>query len=199
VSISRWLRVVFCLVVVCSWSAQAAGVWTLPALMEAGRVSLYVGQSVVIEVSDAVRVAVAEPKIADVAAISRTEVLVSARVAGTTTLHIWDDTGISSLLVRVSENNEDLVTELKSRLKLPGVEPWMRGDSVVLEGWVESSAQKERAVQVAAVYGKVVDLLTVSESAATADDAETSVEDASGPWSVEVFRVVEREVVELEN
>lgn len=165
VSVDRtWLRVVIPLMLALGlgwpWTSHA-GPLTLESVLELGGLSMHTGESVVISVADAVRVAVAEPKVADVAAISRNEVLVSARAAGDTTLHIWDQTGLASFPVRVYENTAELIKQIRERIGLPGVEPWVHDGTVVLEGWVESPAEKQRAAQVAGAYGKVVDLLAV--------------------------------------
>lgn len=128
-------------------------------------ISLGTGESVVLGVTDAVRVAVAEPKVADVAVVTRSEVLLTGRAPGETTLHIWDKDGLRSVTVRVFENTTHVIKELKTRLGLPGVEPWVHQGTVVLEGTVNSAAEKQRAIQVAGAYGKVIDLLVIQLSA----------------------------------
>jgi Flp pilus assembly secretin CpaC len=180
VSVGRaWLRIVIPLMLALGlgwppWVSRAAPV-ALHAVMEQGGLFMDTGESVVISVADAVRVAVAEPKVADVAAISRNEVLVSARTAGHTTLHIWDQTGLVGFPVQVSENTAELVRQIKGRIGLPGVELWMHDGTVVLEGWVASSAEKQRAAQVAGAYGKVVDLLAVRAAPDALDPTDSRI------------------------
>jgi pilus assembly protein CpaC len=135
-------------------------------------VSVGAGESVVLGVLDAERVAVADPGIADIAVISRYEVLVTGRTPGQTTLHIWDQTGLQKLDVRVFENTVALMQDFHKRLGLPDVEAWMHQGTIVLEGVVASAADRERAIQLAGAYGKVVDLLRVI-SAENAADAAT--------------------------
>jgi Flp pilus assembly secretin CpaC len=137
-------------------------------------VSVGAGESVVLGVLDAERVAVADPGIADIAVISRYEVLVTGRTPGQTTLHIWDQTGLQKLDVRVFENTVALMQDFHKRLGLPDVEAWMHQGTIVLEGVVASAADRERAIQLAGAYGKVVDLLRVTSAENAADAAYQS-------------------------
>lgn len=156
------------------WPGEAAQPpVALQTAVAAGLVALGEGESLVLQVTDAVRVAVAEPKVADVAVMGRNEVLVSARMAGETTLHVWDKNGLSSFSIRVLENKSNLVSELKNRIGLAGVEPWMHQDTVVLEGFVQTAAERQRALQVAAAYGsKVIDLLSLRQDQLTGETAD---------------------------
>lgn len=77
------------------------------------QLDIVVGESKVVEVSNPKRIAVGDAKIADVVGTGRTEILVSAKLAGETNLQIWDDAGQREITVRVFE--EDL-NKLKGRL-----------------------------------------------------------------------------------
>ncbi|MFB3918932.1 MAG: TonB family protein [Candidatus Velamenicoccus archaeovorus] len=80
----------------------------------ARQLDIVIGESKVVEVANPKRIAIGDPKIADVVGASRTEILVSAKAAGETNLQIWDDYGQREVLVRVFE--EDL-GRLKKRLE----------------------------------------------------------------------------------
>ncbi|MDD5019663.1 MAG: TonB family protein [Candidatus Omnitrophica bacterium] len=102
----------------------AAGAWFAPSRVypefffsdyDLGRqLDVVVGESKVVEVANPKRIAIGDPKIADVVGASRTEILVSAKEAGETNLQIWDDYGQREVMVRVFE--EDL-KKLKKRLE----------------------------------------------------------------------------------
>jgi TonB family protein len=80
----------------------------------ARELDVVIGESKVVEVANPKRIAIGDPKIADVVGASRTEILVSAKAAGETNLQIWDDYGQREVFVRVFE--EDL-GKLKKRLE----------------------------------------------------------------------------------
>lgn len=153
---------------------------------EMAPVTLGAGESLILPAVDATRVAIAEPRIADVAVVSRTEVLLTGRAPGETTLHVWDKDGLRSMPVHIFEKTAGIIDEMKERIGLPGVEPWMHQGTVVLEGTVDTSADKQRALQVAGAYGKVVDLLTVrtpqaaptESSGVNAEVVDPAVQDA---------------------
>jgi TonB family protein len=75
---------------------------------------IVVGESKVIAVSKPKRIAIGDPKVADVVGAGNTELLISAKSAGETNLQIWDDFGQRELVVRVFK--EDL-PKLKKRLE----------------------------------------------------------------------------------
>jgi pilus assembly protein CpaC len=146
------------------WLCSASESMSLQAVMQTGQLMLSAGQSTVMFVADVIRVAVAEPGIADVAVIGKGEVLVSARKVGITSLHIWDQNGLTSVDIRVVENTVELEEQLRQRIGLPGVEPWVWQGTVVLEGSVSSAAEKERANRIASAFGNVIDLLVINAS-----------------------------------
>ncbi|HHT28050.1 MAG TPA: BON domain-containing protein [Firmicutes bacterium] len=159
------------------WPCKAGESISLQSVMQTGQLMLSAGQSTVMFVADVIRVAVAEPSIADVAVIGKSEVLVSARKVGTTSLHIWDQNGLTSVDIRVVENTAELEEQLRLRIGMPGVEPWVWQGTVVLEGSVNSVAEKERARRIAGAFGDVIDLLTINaaqiESTVTEETADT--------------------------
>lgn len=118
-----------------------------------------VNQSQVLTFAGVERVAVANPEIADVIAVSNSEVLVVGKAAGTTSLYIWSGLGRSSYVVEVSSNNVQAAQEIQTALGYSGVRVQKVGQNILLEGVVNDQNQKNRAEKVAAVYGKVLNLL----------------------------------------
>jgi pilus assembly protein CpaC len=78
------------------------------------QVDLVLGESKVITVSNPKRIAIGDPKVADIVGAGNAELLVSAKAAGETNLQIWDDFGQRELTIRVF--TEDL-GKLKKRLE----------------------------------------------------------------------------------
>jgi TonB family protein len=78
------------------------------------QLDIVMGESKVVDVANPKRIAIGDPKIADVVGAGRTEILISAKAPGETNLQIWDDYGQREVQVRVFE--EDL-GKLKSRLE----------------------------------------------------------------------------------
>jgi len=144
------------------------------------RIYLYAGESVLKEVSGLKRVAVGESKIADVAVIENDTLLINGVSPGYTTLIIWDDTGMSKLdLVVTAQPPVDL--SLVQRL----LEPWdvqlnWWKERLVIQGTVDSEAEKERVENiVSSLWDPVVSLLVVQPE----QTAEKTGENAQS-WDV---------------
>ncbi|MBI5873197.1 MAG: TonB family protein [Candidatus Omnitrophica bacterium] len=78
------------------------------------QVDIVIGETKVIDVSNPKRIAIGDPKVADVAGASNTELILSAKAMGETNLQVWDDFGQREITVRVFA--EDLA-KLKKRLE----------------------------------------------------------------------------------
>ncbi len=113
---------------------------------------LYVGDSEIIECKDAKRTAIGDPVVADVVALSSSEILLNARSPGKTVLYVWDDSGrrLYRVSVKPSELDMDAICERISkelddqRLKVRGV-----GNTVILEGAVSREAESSKAEAIA--------------------------------------------------
>jgi Flp pilus assembly secretin CpaC len=157
-----------------------------------------VGESRILQVNDLVRVAVADPSVADVVVVSKTEVIVNGKKEGRTTLHVWDASGRSSYNVRVCVDNADLTREIEETIGMSGVTARFARSTLLLDGFVETDGDSERAERIAKAYAdKVVNLLTVRRPALPppppAIDA-VEVESAIGVQGVSV-RVVKDTVI----
>ena len=121
-----------------------------------------VNQSRVLAFAGVEKVAVANPEIADVLVVSKSELLVVGKRLGSTSLHIWSSKGRSSYTIKVSADDTVIAQVIKEALGYSSVRVQKIGQTVVLEGAVTDQIQKNRAEKLAAMYGdKVVNLIEV--------------------------------------
>lgn len=124
-----------------------------------------INQSVYLdEQSEITRVAIANPAIADVTVISKTEFLVVAKKEGTTSLYVWTAGGShQEYSVNVREYDSNTAAAITQMIGEPGVKVEKIGDKILLKGTVENQFVKKRAEKIAELYGtKVVNLLEMS-------------------------------------
>jgi pilus assembly protein CpaC len=129
-----------------------------------------VGQSVLVDTTQPIlRVALGMDGIAEVTATSPTEVMVNGKVAGVTSLIIWEAHGARQffkVMVRPStsvENEQVDAIQRELRLELPGqpLKLSVEGGTIFLRGTVKDLNSSQRAMQIASTAGKVVNLLYV--------------------------------------
>jgi len=134
-----------------------------------------VGKSVLVDCAKPVkRVSVGLGDLAEVVAISRTEVLVNGKAPGETSLIIWEQNGgreFFNLKVRTSpyESNdrlEGIRRELNTQLPGQFLKVSSTNGTIFLSGTVNDINSSNRAVQIASASGKVVNLLNVQIPAA---------------------------------
>ncbi len=134
--------------------------------------AVVVGQSRVLSVNEVVRVAVADPAVADVVVISKNEVLVNGKLEGRTTLHVWDSSGHTGFDVRVykvdslseppraerPETDPDVALKdaIVAALREPAIQVTVIKGAVLLEGEVPSDYSKLRAETIARLYASNV-------------------------------------------
>ena len=137
----------------------------------ANELSLNVGKSALVDFTRPVtRVAVGLGDIAEATAVSPTEVMVNGKAPGNTSLIVWEQGGERQFFnVAVHPSRaaaEDTLTALRRELRvaLPGqnITVASEGNLVFLRGTVNDLASSDRAVQMAASAGKVVNLLYVN-------------------------------------
>ncbi|NMB13082.1 MAG: hypothetical protein GX977_12470, partial [Firmicutes bacterium] len=121
------------------------------------------GESLLLPVFMPKRVAVTDPNIADVVIVNTEQVLVNGISVGTTALHIWEEKAVAYYRVRVVPNPDALVADLRKQLDRPEINIHMLNDKVILDGIIESNADRDRALSLAGAYGQVIDLLQVTE------------------------------------
>jgi len=167
----------FCAValVLCAASglqAQSSPPVSQPATIQDSANDLYVavGKTVLVDTANPIRrIAVGLGEIAETHAISRTEIMVSGKTAGETSLIIWDTLGGRqffnvkvSASASASNSNMDAIRR-QLRTELPGqtVSVTFDNNMVFLRGTVKDLTSSARAVQIASSAGKVVNLLNV--------------------------------------
>lgn len=132
--------------------------------------SVLVGRSVLLDCAQPVeRVAVGLGGFAEATPITPTEIMVNGKAPGETSLILWEKGGsreFFNVTVRPSEygaHDELDAVRRELRQQLPGqsVQVSMANGSVFLSGTVKDLENSDRAVQIASVAGKVVNLLNV--------------------------------------
>lgn len=136
----------------------------------ANELSVAVGKTVLVDcVRPVTRVAMGLGEVAEASVVTPTEIMVNGKVAGETSLIIWDDRGgrqFFNVTVRTSavmlENNLDSIRR-ELRTELPGqtLELTSENGVIYLRGTVNNLNSSDRAVQIASTAGKVVNLLNV--------------------------------------
>lgn len=123
-----------------------------------------VGKSQVMTVgNDITKVSITNPAIADVAVVSKRDVLINGKKPGTTTLIVWTQKGRYSYDVLVRADANLLRTTLERALKVNGLTVEITGDSVILIGRVNTTSQIKMAEQIASGFAsKVINLLTAT-------------------------------------
>ena len=141
----------------------------------ANDLSVVVGKSILLDCANPVeRVAVGLGGIAEAAAVSPVEILVNGKAPGETSLILWEKGGnreFFNVVVRagIAASNDRLdVIRRELNRELPGQVFKVSGENgaVFLAGTAKDLTSSERAVQIASVAGKVVNLLNVEVPAA---------------------------------
>ena len=133
--------------------------------------SLSVGKSVVLDLARPVtRIVVGQGGFADAQAVSPTQILLSGKTPGETSLIIWDQSGgrqFFNVTVRPSSfASNDVLEGIRRELRaeLPGQNVRVSQDNgvIFLRGTVNNLNGSDRAVMIASTAGKVVNLLNVN-------------------------------------
>jgi pilus assembly protein CpaC len=130
-------------------------------------ISLEPGDIWTVSVHELERIAIANPKVADVAIVSANEVLLQAKTPGTTNLLLWDSQGQHLTQIEVLNTftgaNEGQLNRLVSELKLFGVQVRRENEKLFLVGEVERQADLDRLEQMLTAYkDQVTNLVTVA-------------------------------------
>jgi pilus assembly protein CpaC len=121
-------------------------------------VSMEVGQNRLLLVSEDIsRVAVADPNVADLKVVTPTQVLLTAKGAGTTDLTLWNrDNHPLVMALQVTRNIDALKRQLRELFPGENITASAAGELVVLTGEVSDLRVPERAVEVAKLHAKQV-------------------------------------------
>jgi pilus assembly protein CpaC len=129
-----------------------------------------VGKTVLVDTAKPIRrIAIGSADVAETHAINRTEIMVSGKAIGETSLIIWDTLGNRQFFnVKVSGSSSASESSLEAvrrqlRAELPGQTLKVSYDNnmIFLRGTVNNLNSSDRAVKIAATAGKVVNLLDV--------------------------------------
>jgi pilus assembly protein CpaC len=157
-----------------SLQAQTTTTLSHPAAVSvqdsANELAVPVGKSVLIDCAQPIsRVAIGASEVAEAAAINRTEVMVTGKSAGETSLILWDTKGgrqffnVTVLAAQSisSDKLQGIRRELKSELPGQTVKISTENGTVFLRGTVKDLNSSERAVKIVSTIGKVINLLDV--------------------------------------
>jgi len=143
---------------------------------EAEELKLLVGEIKVLPVDGPQRIVIGNPAVADVTNVTKTEVSISPKAAGITTLVIWDKFGELSYKVKVfAEDINDVKKRVDSILKelnVPGVYAKSEEDEakVAIVGKVKDVLDKDRIINaLAPLKDKIMDLIEVKEEEAVVE------------------------------
>jgi pilus assembly protein CpaC len=111
------------------------------------------------------RVSLGSGELAEAVAVNPREILINAKAPGETTLIVWQQGGprlVYDLIVRPSTSKLEVVNQRIGR-ELPGQDMTVQveGDNVFLRGTAQDVVSAQRAFNIAATLGKVVNLLNV--------------------------------------
>ena len=131
----------------------------------AATVRVAVGQQRVVERSNISKVAIGNPKIADVRALSQRQLLVTGVSVGRTSLTIFSPAGSEQLNVHVTPQDLQASEREVGRLirGLPKVRVREIGDRLVLQGEVRS-VKEHRVELVRDMHPSVINMVTIAES-----------------------------------
>ncbi len=134
-----------------------------------------VGKSVLVDSDHPIqRISVGSAELAEASAVSPTEILVNGKAAGETSLIVWQAGGGRLFFnLKITPSNfasndrlEGLRRELRAELPGQTLQVSMENGLVFLRGNVKDLNSSNRAVQIAATAGKVINLLYVDVPAA---------------------------------
>ncbi len=138
--------------------------------------TLYMGETKMIPVSNPTRIAIGNPAIADVGGVSKSEITLSPKALGTTTLTYWDNFGEQTMQLKVVREN---MSEIKRRidnmiakLDIPGISTQAEDEEgkVILTGTVKTQQERERiTIALGPLAEKTLDLIKVKEEEAVVE------------------------------
>lgn len=134
--------------------AAAAILSPAPAYAQFTPLSIDLNQSYYLNTGRSItRVAIANPKIADVSLVDGTSLNVIGISPGTTTLNVWASNGYRyEYRITVSNQDSGLAKIIEDAIGLPDVRVQMIGGKVLLRGTVKNQYEKELAYKIAKLY-----------------------------------------------
>lgn len=135
--------------------AAAAILSPAPAYAQFTPLSIDLNQSYYLNTGRSItRVAIANPKIADVSLVDGTSLNVIGISPGTTTLNVWASNGYRyEYRITVSNQDSGLAKIIEDAIGLPDVRVQMIGGKILLRGSVKNQHEYNIANQIASMYG----------------------------------------------
>lgn len=134
---------------------------------------LFMGEIKIVPVNNPSRIVITNPNIADVTDVTKDEITLIPKAAGTTSLIFWDNFGEQSYLLKVlPENMSEIkhrIDNLLEKLNLPEVYTQIVEEEgkVLLLGRVKSPQDRERiSTAMGALKDKITDLILLKEEEA---------------------------------
>jgi len=134
---------------------------------------LYVGQPQTILINSPKRIAVGNPQVADIVNITKKELTIDPKAAGSTTLIVWDNFGEQSYRLNIFTEDMSIikrrVDNILSKINVPEVYAKAEDEEakVLLLGSVKTAKDKARIMLVLdQLKNKIIDLITVREEEA---------------------------------
>ena len=134
--------------------AAAAILSPAPAYAQFTPLSIDLNQSYYLNTGRSItRVAIANPKIADVSLLDGTSLNVIGISPGTTTLNVWASNGYRyEYRITVSNQDSGLAKIIEDAIGLPDVRVQMIGGKVLLRGSVKNQYERDLAYKIASLY-----------------------------------------------
>ena len=134
--------------------AAAAILSPAPAYAQFTPLSIDLNQSYYLNTGRSItRVAIANPKIADVSLLDGTSLNVIGISPGTTTLNVWASNGYRyEYRITVSNQDSGLAKVIEDAIGLPDVRVQMIGGKVLLRGSVKNQYEYDLAYKIAKLY-----------------------------------------------
>ncbi|BDG01206.1 type II and III secretion system protein family protein [Anaeromyxobacter oryzae] len=157
----RWAAALLLLVATSAIAATPAAVPTLRidrSVGAAAELALESGQNRLLVLSEEIgRVAVADPSVADLKVVTPTQLLLTARSAGTTDLTLWNRNNDPLVIsLQVTKSLEALRRQVKELFPGESIAVTGAGELVILSGEVSDVRVPERVVEVARLHARQV-------------------------------------------
>ena len=179
-----------------SW-VQAA---SQPIYLEANQ-SYYLPQSTKIT-----RVAVTNPKVADVNVINHRAINIVGLAPGTTSLTVWTANGMrQEFMINVSANDSEMARAIQKAINLPHVQVQVVNKKVLLRGTVANQYEKNLAYRIACIYEGGTAAPTVDNASSMLSSSGTSGSgynindnDENNPNVVDLLEMVNPDQINIE-
>jgi len=127
-------------------------------------IQVNVGEAVAVPLENVAKLAIADPTIADVVALSDKEISVIGKKVGVTTLAVVHTEGRPTTIFRIEVGNAAAAETIRQMVGSKNITVRAIGDTLVLDGKVDNEIEAQRAVQIAGAYkAQVLNLLEITK------------------------------------